>query len=313
MSSRAEYILQQKVAKALYKIYGDCADGFIGFTYIAVSLYTPDIVILSLERMCKDLHIATIFEVKAALEWESLGQLYRYSLYAPTYIVVPIDEADKLRKREYTLFQTLKNLGIGVATVDLDKEDLGIVLEPSKSFALVEHTLYDAIAWQAFIDLLRIPPLKLSRAHKVLIESSYESSEHIINVNKVPSKEDKQAIRALVNALSLQKKALPLAENPLIAKLLDPGVLKLSLKEFIRRTLLSKPFVGVVSFVLKMMRNHNEAKPLQQCYIPTPLLLIYTKGLPLQMVGISYNDLCQRIYENLNDCYKNIVFYLSEE
>jgi hypothetical protein len=315
LSLRSEHALQQRVAKALYKAYGGCADGFIGFTYIAITLYTPDIVMLSQEQICKDLHTVTIFEVKVTLKWESLGQLYRYSLYAPTYVVMPINEVEKLRKREYTLFQTLKGLGVGVAAVDVDKEDLSIVLESGKSLAIAEHTLYDAIVWQAFRDLLSTPPPTFLRIYTILVEFLYRGRRRIVNIDEVPvlSNEDRRIIRALVNALSLQKKTLPLAENPLTVELLDTDVLKLSPKEFMKQTLLSKPFAGVVDFISKMMRNLDEVKNPQQCYIPVSLMLLYTKGLPIQLIGMPYDVLCQRIYGDLSNCYKNMVFYLGRE
>jgi hypothetical protein len=312
---RSEHVLQQKVAKALYKTYGGCADGFIGFTYIAVAFYTPDIVMLSQEQICRDLYTVTIFEVKATLKWESLGQLYRYSLYAPTYVVVPTDEVERLRKREYTLFQTLKGLGVGIAAIDVDKGDLDIILESGKGLAVAEYTLHDAIVWQVFRDLLSVSPPIFLRIYTILVGFLYRMHRRVVNIDEVPvlDKVGKQVIRALINMLSLQKKALPLAENPLIIELLDPDVLKLSPKEFMKQALLSKPFARIVSFIARMLRNFDEVKSLQQCYIPVSLMLLYTKGLPIQLIGVPYDVLCQRIYEDLSNCYKNVVFYLSRE
>jgi len=312
---RSEHVLQQKVAKALYKTYGGCADGFIGFTYIAVAFYTPDIVMLSQEQICRDLYTVTIFEVKTTLKWESLGQLYRYSLYAPTYVVVPIDEVERLRKREYTLLQTLKSLGVGIAAIDVDKGDLSIIFESGKGLAVAEYTLHDAIVWQVFRDLLSVSPPIFLRIYTILVGFLYRMHRHVINIDEVPvlDKVGKQVIRALINMLSLQKKALPLAENPLTIELLDPDTLKLSPKEFMKQTLSSKPFTRIVSFIARMLRNFDEVKSLQQCYIPVSLMLLYTKGLPIQLIGVPYDVLCQRIYEDLSNCYKNVVFYLSGE
>ena len=120
------------------------------------------------------------------------------------------------------------------------------------------------------------------------------TQRRVIDIDKVSvlSKVDKQVIKALINALSLQKKVLPLAENPLTIELLDPDVLKLSPKEFMKQTLLSKLFTRIVSFIARMLRNFDEVKSLQQCYIPVSLMLLYTKGLPIQLIGVPYDVLC---------------------
>ena len=83
------------------------------------------------------------------------------------------------------------------------------------------------------------------------------TQRRVIDIDKVSvlSKVDKQVIKALINALSLQKKVLPLAENPLTIELLDPDMLKLSPKEFMKQTLLSKPFARIVSFIVRVMRG----------------------------------------------------------
>jgi len=126
------------------------------------------------------------------------------------------------------------------------------------------------------------------------VEFLRRTQRRVIDIDKVSvlSKVDKQVIKALINALSLQKKVLPLAENPLTIELLDPDMLKLSPKEFMKQTLLSKPFARIVSFIVRVMRGFDEVKSLHQCYLPVSLMLLYTKGLPMQLIGVSYNDLC---------------------
>lgn len=310
MNFRSEHALQQKVAKALYTMYETCIDGLVGFMYIAITLHTPDMILLSSEQECKDLYTVTIFEVKTSVGWETLGQLFRYSLYAPTYVTIPLNEAERLLKNEYTLFHALKSLGVGIATVDADKAELEIILKPGISLAIMEHELYDAIAWQIFRDLLKISPQALSRVYGAVTEFLQRELKRVVNIDKVPllSKEDRHIIRAIINALSLQKLVLPLAENPLIVELLNPDIFKLSVDEFIKQILLSKPFNRIISFVAKVAEKDVKGI-IQQCYVPVTLLLLYTKGLPLRLIGQTYDNICQRIYEDLYECYENAKLY----
>jgi len=304
----SEHQLQQKTAKALYATYGGCADGFIGFTHIAIGLDTPDIVVLSHE--CEDLHTVTIFEVKMSIKWDVLGQLYRYSLYAPTYVVIPTDQIENLKK-EYTLFQALRDLGIGVATVDEGKKGLKIILRPDRSLGTTEQVLYDVIMWQVFRDLSKTPPERFSKIYNAIMEFLRGRLKFVISLNEIPilSSMDKHVIRALINALSLLKIALPLAENPYTLELLNPDIFRLSPNEFMKQLLLSRYLAKLVSLITRLVEKDSEGT-FQQCYIPVTLLLLYTKGLPLRLISQTYDVLCERIREDLYECYKNVKLYL---
>lgn len=315
MCLKSEYLFQQKTAKAIYAMYGDCADGLIGFMRIAMGLDTPDIVILSHE--CKDLHTVTIFEVKMSIKWDILGQLYKYSLYAPTYVVIPEDQIKKLES-VYTLHQALKDLGIGVASVDMDKGELEIILQPNGSSGIMEHALYDAIIWQIFIDLSINSLGEFSRTYNSIVEFLRRRLKPIISFNEIPliSSTNKRIIRAIMNVLSLQKMVLPLAENPYTIELLNPDVFKLSPMEFMKQVLLSKHLGKVTSFIIKLIEKDIEKdfkSTSKQCYVPVTMLLLYTKGLPLRLIGQTYDVLCEKIRENLYECYRNIKLYLESE
>ena len=285
----------------------------MGFTDIAITLHTPDIVVLSPEQMCENLHPVTVFEVKTSVKWEHLGQIYRYGLYAPTYVVVPASEAEELKMRRYTMFQALKGLGIGLVALDTDREELKIILEPGKSLAIAEYTLYDAILWQVFRNLLKIPPQTFSRIYTVMAEFLQRELTRFINVDKIPTlgRGDKHFVKVIINTLSLQKKILPLAENPLTIEVLDPEVFKLTPEEFMKQVLLLKPLARITNFIMRVMLQKSIENILQQyCYIHAPLLLLYTKGLPLQRIGQPYDTICQGIYGDLRECYTNMLVYL---
>ena len=314
MSIESEPQLQQKVAKALYKSYKDCVDGFIGFTDIALALGAPDFVLLSQEQMCEGFYTVTIFEVKTSLDWESLGQLYRYRIYAPTYVAIPLNEAEEL-KRRHTMFQALKGLGVGIAAIDSNREGISIILGPGKSLAAMEQILIDAILWQVLRNILSIDYENFSKIYTIFTEFLQRELRPTINVDKIPTlgKEDKQIIKAIINALSLQKKVLPLSENPHVIELLDLDIFKLSSREFMNGILLSKPLARLTSFVIAAAKMYRENIPVHQCYALAPILLLYTKGLPLQLIRVTYDSKCQDIYEDLSNLYRNMMPYMGIE
>lgn len=304
-----EHTLQLKTSKALYNKYRDCVDGIIGFIDIALSLHTPDFIVLSHEQQCDDIYTLAVFEVKTSVKWENIGQLLRYRLYAPTYVVVPKHEIEKLLTQKYTLLQTLKEIGIGLAAIDTYAEKIEIKEKSNMNLSNNVHWLYDAILWQIFKELLKIPISDFQRTYETVKEFLKREAERKIHVDKFPNR---FIVKAIINAMSARKMALPLAENPLIFEVLESDFIKLSAIEFMKWMLQSKPFVKLASYVLNIVNGYNEADP-GRCYVPPNLLLLYTKGLPLQFIKQTYDDVCQRIYNDLFDLYSSIIEYLARE
>lgn len=297
--------LQQRFSRALHGVHGGCIDGYIGFMDIPLGIGAPDIVTIS-RGECDSLGVVTAFEVKTSLEWDHLGQVYRYSLYTPTYIVVPSNE---LIREKFALKETLKGLGIGVITIDPSSNKLNMIFEAQRR-PLTEYVLYDAILWWIFKSIASFSINEVRRVYDTLVEFIKRGLRRVIKVSEIPvaTAGDRTVLRTIINILTLRKKALPIAENPLTVELLDPDITSHTSENFLRETLGSNPMDKVTFMASKLAELSRivEMLGLKPCYVSPSLLMLYTKGLPLHIVGQSYDDICQRIYKDIAEGYENL-------
>ncbi len=301
----AEYELQQRFSRALHRVYGGCIDGYIGFMDLPLGIGAPDIVTIS-RGGCDSLGIVTAFEVKTSLEWDHLGQVYRYSLYSPTYVVIPSSE--RVREK-FALKETLRGLGIGVITIDLSNNKLNMVFEAQRK-PLTEYVLYDAILWWIFESIARFSINDVRRVYDILVEFIKRGLRRVIKVSEIPAVTagDRSVLRAIINILTLRGKALPIAENPLTVELLDLDIASYTPEDFLRDTLSSNPMDKVTFMASKLaeLSRIAEMLGLKPCYVSPSLLMLYTKGLPLHIVGQSYDDICKRIYKDIAEGCENL-------
>jgi len=302
--------LQQRFSRALHGVYGGCIDGYIGFMDIPLGIGAPDIVTIS-RGECDSLGVVTAFEVKASLEWDHLGQVYRYSLYTPTYVVVPSNE---LVREKFALKETLKGLGIGVITIDPSSNKLNMIFEAQRR-PLTEYVLYDSILWWIFKSVAGFSLNDLRRVYDILVEFIKRELRRVIKVSEIPvaTAGDRTVLRTIINILTLRKKALPIAEHPITVELLDSDITSYTPENFLRETLSSNPMDKVTFMASKLadLSRIVEILGLKPCYVSPPLLMLYTKGLPLHVVGQSYDDTCQRIYKDIAEGYENLRSLIS--
>ena len=170
MDAVSEQMIQRAFAETVYSSYKDDIDGIIGFTEIPIAMGAPDLVIISNSTKTNIFDVVTLFEVKKSVSWQHIGQIYRYSLYAPTYLVVPSGDVDEIEKN-YTLVTALKGLGVGLIVLDMAKHELNVVMKPRPQH-IQTHLIHESILWWLLELALDIASdNRFEKVYSVLIEA----------------------------------------------------------------------------------------------------------------------------------------------